>query len=439
MKIKSLSILLSIIFVISSCSTNPNATKKRVSKNDVSHLIPILWPGLETDMKLIIPVKMQDENGLFIWVDKESEFYNEKWNRGYAGMFPVGYNGTEIGGFKISLPMQITGNWSSDYEDYFTRNKDDDLDSFYHNWSEQHLYTTKTFIPQNKYSKVSPYDEFDKAYSKMITNNNDLSLEQKFELIIVNHKGYMTHLYSNLMELIEIYFDENSKTQDLDETDFNIRVKKDPLSLDPKEHYNTFSDFYTDLDKYYIVEGFLNFAINPKFQNKDLIEQFFFRIIASYKILQYRLPEIYEIFIPDIHDFSYYITGENVGWGGTAQYIKPNSRITIGEKTLEYEYEKFLGTIFHEKIHYIIQSNVYELISVDEELHQWLNNPSYNSEIITYGNTTLLAEVLNFSPITIRNSANTPWWGYGDMYYDGVAPLDKFIQIIDNQNGVAKP
>jgi hypothetical protein len=119
---------------------------------------------------------------------------NLSFERGYAGLFTQeDLNGKTIGGYEINPPQMLRPFYSTELSDYF---KDfPEVRNFYR--ALEHKLGRRGL-------ESDPYLEQDAEYRVTIMADDNLTVDQKLELIIKNHRGYLGNL--EIDELVEEKF-----------------------------------------------------------------------------------------------------------------------------------------------------------------------------------------------------------------------------------------
>ncbi|MBI9015530.1 MAG: hypothetical protein JEZ08_25150 [Clostridiales bacterium] len=372
-------------------------------------LIQYLYPGLETNLTLDIPDQFQDENGLFLLKLPNSEYFNETWNRGYAGMFTdEDKAGRSIKGYDITLPMQIMGNWSAEPDDYFDRSENPYTGELN---SEATLYyddiDTYMFYNQLPFSEKTPYFELDKAYADMIKADDNLTPEEQLELIIMNHKGYIDPLFDNISDILEEHY------------------VSDEFSLSGSANF-VFNDTMHD-----------EFRIGYKngLDNSMDVNDFILKSLASLKIAEYRLPEFYQHMISDDYIEEIRLSKSQGNYSAVNRIYGNHNAIEMYSKSISGPFSATITTIIHESIHGILRINNLSEFGISLESSSWLNTPISNSEIMTYGHEHFTKELLNVGVLNLKGGYGAGSWYsiYGSSFNDQPS-LEHFSAIITNQN-----
>ncbi|HKK62992.1 MAG TPA: hypothetical protein VJ951_10535, partial [Bacteroidales bacterium] len=179
-KIKCIIVNITLV-IITSCSTTPSAQEvvhgqqqseqtTTVSTEETTQETPSFPSGhpysderiaeaLSTMHPQLTDIYIGDD-GLFQIVAPDSEYFNDSWYKGYAGMFTQeDLNGRTIGGYEINPPMQIFGSWSSDGREYFERVEDDNYglmprSTLYRNDLRPQLMGISRFTEQTPYREL---------------------------------------------------------------------------------------------------------------------------------------------------------------------------------------------------------------------------------------------------------------------------------------------
>ena len=343
---------------------------------------------------------------MFEVVGRIYDSFNDTWNKDYAGMFTEEDKaGRSIKGYDIVLPMQIMGNWSENFEDYFARIEHPTL---HHVYSPSYGYYADIKYNHSAVIQNSPYFELDKAYAEMIKSDDLLTLNEKLELIIMNHKGYLKNIFPNIEDIIL----ENYNSSKLDEIE----------------------DAYTNVE-YLEFEDNILIGVKKSLLDNDIVNKFLIQTVASLEIIKYRLPVIAKNFESQKDKTNIILKDDKKNYRASQIIFRNVNKITIYPKLLEYSFEQYFNVFVHENIHYICKSDVLKNFNKSYDVALWLIRPSRNSELVTYGNSVFLGEVLNFSPSGMYDISGIDVWYkvYGDVYHDGEAPLENFVKIIDNK------
>jgi len=119
---------------------------------------------------------------------------NPSFERGYAGLFTQeDLNGKTIGDYEINPPRMLRPFYSTDLNDYF--NDFPEVREYYDALDDE---------LGNNGLATDPYLEEDAKYRETIMADDSLSVDQKLELIIKNHQGYLGNI--EIDELVEEKF-----------------------------------------------------------------------------------------------------------------------------------------------------------------------------------------------------------------------------------------
>jgi len=354
---------------------------------------------------------------------------NHTFERGYAGLFTQeDLNGKTVGGYEINPPQMLRPFYSTELTDYFTEFPRvwDFYDALDNHLGESGL-------------QSDPFLEQDAQYRDTIMADDNLSVDEKLELIIKNHQGYLGNIeidelveekfssvYTDYEEVIDEvisrfgYSDvwEAAEQQMVEsEKRFFPYYQSQDNPLHPRRH-NLYSVAETligvrDPDE---VVGFVFYGDDVVMgydEQREYTNELMTKVARAYEILTHRIPAL----MPNLSGeegerFSGFNIGDGAGWMSSSNIecednaLYQINSIHVGPKFLEAvresdtdtvdlirTQERVVAALFHEYIHNALTTEGLAGLSIDQD--------ALDGAIIAQGGTRNISSYENLAEVSV--------------------------------------
>jgi hypothetical protein len=302
-------------------------------------------------------------------------------------------------------------------------------------------------IEYQNYTEQTPYYEFDQEFRDMIVADDSLTTDQKLELIIKNHKGFIRNL-----DIGDLAMDTASELTKIEaEEMFYDMYGEDEFSTNPFTYYNGKEGEVRSFERVFLYDDNIFISYDSNSFGKDTGERFVEDIISSFEILKHRLPLIYDnILAPSDDNYSQInLIDSRHNAAATSYFSSERGRIVFYPTYVNFAdrydtnetNEIILSTIMHESIHNSIKSEKMQNFEYGDErfrnIVEIFEEDGGKSEILTTSSQVFLDEILNMSYSGGSLDAISVWYGVYNRedIWNGKDPMDYFIRIIDNRLG----
>ena len=233
---------------------------------------------------------------------------NPTFERGYAGLFTQDdLNGKTVGGYVINPPRMLRPFYSTELSDYF--NDFPEVREYYDALDDE---------LGNNGLESDPYLEEDAQYRATIMSDDRLTVDQKLELIIKNHQGYLGNLdidelveekfspvYTDYEEVIDevigrfgytdVWEAAEQQMPDDDVRYFGIYRRSDE-PLHPERHYFfSIAESLLGIRDPLDMEGIVLYGHDMAFgydEHTDYTDELMVNVARAYEILEHRVPAL---------------------------------------------------------------------------------------------------------------------------------------------------
>jgi hypothetical protein len=328
---------------------------------------------------------------------------NPTFERGYAGLFTQeDLNGKTIGGYEINPPQMLRPFYSTELSDYF---KDFPEVRNYYDALDDEL--------GNNGLATDPYLEEDAAYRSTIMADDNLTVDQKLELIIKNHRGYLGNLeidelveekfspvYTDYKEVLDqvisrfgytdVWEAAEQQMPDDDSQYFGYYRSQDEPFHPERHYFFSIAESLLGISDPLDMEGIVLYGDDMAFgydEHTEYTDELMVKVARAYEILEHRIPALMPYLVGEEGErFTGITINDHTNWMASNIIENRNdasyriNAIYVGPKSLERvrgsiegnqsdmirTNERLVTSLFHEYIHNTLTTEGLTALDIDQ-------------------------------------------------------------------------